>query len=91
MVLLSDIEGRIESGNKDNGVGVEEAGNMDRGVASGTCTSFRHCFGFRFYLPISSFSISNSIEQGTTDTDLSMPFQRNVKEGRLFPVEFTVS
>jgi len=27
---------------------------------------------------------------GTTDTDLSKPFQRNVQEGRLFPVEFTV-
>lgn len=28
---------------------------------------------------------------GTTDTDLSKPFHRNVKEGSLFPVEFTVS
>lgn len=31
-----------------------------------------------------------SLHPGTTDTDLSKPFQRNVKEGRLFPVEFTV-
>lgn len=30
------------------------------------------------------------IHPGTTDTDLSKPFQRNVKEGRLFPVDFTV-
>jgi len=34
---------------------------------------------------------SISLHPGTTDTDLSRPFQRNVKEGRLFPVEFTVS
>ena len=27
---------------------------------------------------------------GTTDTDLSKPFQGNVAEGKLFPVEFTV-
>ena len=27
---------------------------------------------------------------GTTDTDLSKPFQNNVKDGRLFPVDFTV-
>lgn len=31
-----------------------------------------------------------SLHPGTTDTDLSKPFQRNVKDGRLFPVEFTV-
>lgn len=30
-----------------------------------------------------------SLHPGTTDTDLSKPFQRNVKEGRLFPVDFT--
>eukprot|EP00584_Thalassiosira_punctigera_P005419 CAMPEP_0172544234 /NCGR_PEP_ID=MMETSP1067-20121228/14433_1 /TAXON_ID=265564 ORGANISM="Thalassiosira punctigera, Strain Tpunct2005C2" /NCGR_SAMPLE_ID=MMETSP1067 /ASSEMBLY_ACC=CAM_ASM_000444 /LENGTH=388 /DNA_ID=CAMNT_0013330761 /DNA_START=105 /DNA_END=1271 /DNA_ORIENTATION=+ len=30
------------------------------------------------------------LHPGTTDTDLSKPFQRNVREGRLFPVEFTV-
>mmetsp|Transcript_9451 Transcript_9451/g.10416 ORF Transcript_9451/g.10416 Transcript_9451/m.10416 type:complete len:359 (-) Transcript_9451:1763-2839(-) len=30
------------------------------------------------------------LHPGTTNTDLSKPFQRNVKEGRLFPVEFTV-
>jgi len=31
-----------------------------------------------------------ALHPGTTDTDLSKPFQRNVQEGRLFPVEFTV-
>ena len=31
-----------------------------------------------------------ALHPGTTDTDLSKPFQRNVKDGRLFPVEFTV-
>ena len=31
-----------------------------------------------------------ALHPGTTDTDLSQPFQRNVQEGRLFPVEFTV-
>mmetsp|Transcript_2917 Transcript_2917/g.6306 ORF Transcript_2917/g.6306 Transcript_2917/m.6306 type:complete len:381 (-) Transcript_2917:4320-5462(-) len=31
-----------------------------------------------------------ALHPGTTNTDLSKPFQRNVKEGRLFPVEFTV-
>jgi len=31
-----------------------------------------------------------ALHPGTTDTDLSKPFQRNVREGRLFPVEFTV-
>lgn len=31
-----------------------------------------------------------SLHPGTTNTDLSKPFQKNVKEGRLFPVEFTV-
>lgn len=31
-----------------------------------------------------------ALHPGTTDTGLSKPFQRNVKEGRLFPVEFTV-
>lgn len=30
-----------------------------------------------------------SLHPGTTDTDLSKPFQKNVQEGRLFPVEFT--
>ena len=29
------------------------------------------------------------LHPGTTDTDLSQPFQTNVKEGRLFPVGFT--
>jgi Dehydrogenases with different specificities (related to short-chain alcohol dehydrogenases) len=29
------------------------------------------------------------LHPGTTDTDLSKPFQKNVKEDRLFPVEFT--
>jgi NAD(P)-dependent dehydrogenase (short-subunit alcohol dehydrogenase family) len=32
-----------------------------------------------------------SFHPGTTDTDLSKPFQGNVKEGSLFPVEFTVN
>jgi len=31
-----------------------------------------------------------ALHPGTTDTDLSKPFQRNVAEGRLFPVDFTV-
>lgn len=31
-----------------------------------------------------------ALHPGTTDTDLSQPFQLNVKEGSLFPVEFTV-
>jgi NAD(P)-dependent dehydrogenase (short-subunit alcohol dehydrogenase family) len=31
-----------------------------------------------------------ALHPGTTDTDLSAPFQKNVQEGRLFPVEFTV-
>eukprot|EP00565_Helicotheca_tamesis_P008288 CAMPEP_0185738632 /NCGR_PEP_ID=MMETSP1171-20130828/33474_1 /TAXON_ID=374046 /ORGANISM="Helicotheca tamensis, Strain CCMP826" /LENGTH=356 /DNA_ID=CAMNT_0028409943 /DNA_START=49 /DNA_END=1119 /DNA_ORIENTATION=- len=31
-----------------------------------------------------------ALHPGTTNTDLSKPFQRNVQEGRLFPVEFTV-
>ena len=31
-----------------------------------------------------------SIHPGTTDTDLSKPFQANVQRSRLFPVEFTV-
>mmetsp|Transcript_25913 Transcript_25913/g.54762 ORF Transcript_25913/g.54762 Transcript_25913/m.54762 type:complete len:371 (-) Transcript_25913:57-1169(-) len=31
-----------------------------------------------------------ALHPGTTDTDLSKPFQRNVREGRLFPVKFTV-
>jgi NAD(P)-dependent dehydrogenase (short-subunit alcohol dehydrogenase family) len=30
-----------------------------------------------------------TLHPGTTDTDLSKPFQKNVKEDRLFPVEFT--
>lgn len=30
-----------------------------------------------------------SLHPGTTDTDLSKPFQKNVKAERLFPVEFT--
>jgi NAD(P)-dependent dehydrogenase (short-subunit alcohol dehydrogenase family) len=34
---------------------------------------------------------SIALHPGTTDTDLSKPFQRNVQEGRLFPVEFTVA
>ena len=32
-----------------------------------------------------------ALHPGTTNTDLSKPFQRNVREGRLFPVDFTVS
>ena len=32
-----------------------------------------------------------ALHPGTTDTDLSVPFQANVKEGSLFPVEFTVT
>ena len=32
-----------------------------------------------------------SVHPGTTDTDLSKPFQGNVKPGSLFPVEFTVA
>lgn len=32
-----------------------------------------------------------ALHPGTTDTDLSKPFQKNVAEGRLFPVEFTVN
>jgi len=32
-----------------------------------------------------------AIHPGTTDTDLSKPFQRNVKKERLFPVDFTVN
>jgi NAD(P)-dependent dehydrogenase (short-subunit alcohol dehydrogenase family) len=31
-----------------------------------------------------------ALHPGTTDTDLSKPFQGNVREGKLFPVEFTV-
>ncbi len=31
-----------------------------------------------------------SLHPGTTDTDLSQPFQKNVVKERLFPVEFTV-
>jgi len=31
-----------------------------------------------------------ALHPGTTDTDLSKPFQKNVRKGRLFPVEFTV-
>jgi len=31
-----------------------------------------------------------SLHPGTTNTDLSKPFQSNVKEGSLFPVDFTV-
>lgn len=31
-----------------------------------------------------------ALHPGTTNTDLSKPFQKNVKEDRLFPVEFTV-
>jgi NAD(P)-dependent dehydrogenase (short-subunit alcohol dehydrogenase family) len=31
-----------------------------------------------------------ALHPGTTDTDLSKPFQRNVQAGRLFPVDFTV-
>jgi len=33
---------------------------------------------------------SVALHPGTTNTDLSKPFQRNVQEGRLFPVDFTV-
>ena len=31
-----------------------------------------------------------ALHPGTTDTDLSKPFQKNVKKGKLFPVDFTV-
>lgn len=31
-----------------------------------------------------------ALHPGTTDTDLSKPFQKNVAEGRLFPTDFTV-
>jgi NAD(P)-dependent dehydrogenase (short-subunit alcohol dehydrogenase family) len=31
-----------------------------------------------------------ALHPGTTDTDLSKPFQRNVADGKLFPVDFTV-
>jgi len=31
-----------------------------------------------------------ALHPGTTNTSLSKPFQKNVKEGRLFPVDFTV-
>jgi NAD(P)-dependent dehydrogenase (short-subunit alcohol dehydrogenase family) len=31
-----------------------------------------------------------ALHPGTTDTDLSKPFQGNVQDGRLFPVDFTV-
>merc|ERR1712032_1186676 len=33
---------------------------------------------------------SIALHPGTTDTDLSKPFQGNVQKGRLFPVDFTV-
>lgn len=32
-----------------------------------------------------------ALHPGTTDTDLSKPFHKNVKDGSLFPVDFTVS
>ena len=32
-----------------------------------------------------------ALHPGTTDTDLSKPFQGNVQKGRLFPVDFTVN
>jgi NAD(P)-dependent dehydrogenase (short-subunit alcohol dehydrogenase family) len=32
-----------------------------------------------------------ALHPGTTDTDLSKPFQKNVADDRLFPVEFTVN
>ena len=32
-----------------------------------------------------------SIHPGTTNTDLSIPFQKNVKPEKLFPVEYSVS
>lgn len=31
-----------------------------------------------------------ALHPGTTDTDLSKPFQKNVQKERLFPVDFTV-
>ena len=31
-----------------------------------------------------------SIHPGTTDTDLSVPFQKNVAPGKLFPVAYSV-
>ena len=32
-----------------------------------------------------------SLHPGTTDTDLSAPFQKNVRPGKLFPVDFTAN
>merc|ERR1712157_345820 len=32
-----------------------------------------------------------ALHPGTTDTDLSKPFQKNVQPGRLFPVSFTAN
>jgi NAD(P)-dependent dehydrogenase (short-subunit alcohol dehydrogenase family) len=32
-----------------------------------------------------------SLHPGTTDTDLSLPFQKNVVPGKLFPVEYSVN
>jgi NAD(P)-dependent dehydrogenase (short-subunit alcohol dehydrogenase family) len=32
-----------------------------------------------------------ALHPGTTDTDLSKPFHKNVKDGSLFPVDFTVT
>mmetsp|Transcript_7372 Transcript_7372/g.13983 ORF Transcript_7372/g.13983 Transcript_7372/m.13983 type:complete len:413 (-) Transcript_7372:92-1330(-) len=34
-------------------------------------------------------TLAITLHPGTTDTDLSKPFQKNVKEDRLFPVDFT--
>ena len=35
-------------------------------------------------------TLTLALHPGTTQTDLSAPFQKNVQEGRLFPVDFTV-
>lgn len=36
-------------------------------------------------------ALAVALHPGTTNTDLSKPFQKNVKEGSLFPVDFTVT
>jgi hypothetical protein len=35
--------------------------------------------------------MSLSLHPGTTDTDLSVPFQKNVAAGKLFPVQYSVA
>lgn len=36
-------------------------------------------------------TLTVALHPGTTDTDLSKPFQANVKQGKLFPVDFTAN